>query len=97
MTTLNAFAELALHVLYSAIESPHGIIVRTNDTMRARQLLYKFRKDLNDPNLNLLKIRLSPHDTDHELWIIKSTVDPETKITTETVTIQNLGLDKEDE
>lgn len=59
----------ALTVLEAAAALPLGLVLRTNDSYRARQILYRFRRD--NAALRCIQIRLSPNDPDHELWLIR--------------------------
>lgn len=61
----------AAAVLYAAIETPNGIVVRTDNVYRARAVLYRFRKELGDLTLAELQVRISPDDPEHELWLIR--------------------------
>lgn len=58
-----------IDILYTALRSPRGIIVRTSDPNKLRQRLYKERK--TDPDLEVLSFNTSPFDAEGELWIIK--------------------------
>lgn len=59
-------------LLYQGYASPHGIAVSTNNFQLAQQALYKARRKLMDPDLDILQFRRSPHN-EAELWIIKAT------------------------
>ena len=54
-------------LLYEALGSPIGIIVKTNDAERLRQQLYPLRKA--DPDLAGLAFVISP-DNGEDLWIL---------------------------
>ena len=66
-------------ILRSAVESRLGIQVRVLESgggvvtpsLRAKQILYRFRKELGDAEFQTLAIRLCPHDPDHVLWITR--------------------------
>jgi hypothetical protein len=60
-----------LAVLQAASTSALGIVVRTNNPASARQKLYNFRKDLGDPTFADIHIRVSPDDSEHELWLLR--------------------------
>jgi hypothetical protein len=60
-------------ILNAALTSALGIVVRTNDAAKARATLYRVRKLLGDVELGQLQIRVSPDDSEHELWIIRKT------------------------
>lgn len=57
-------------ILYTALAEPVGVVLRTSNTERARQRLYKARRDTADPDLEVLQIRLSPVE-DGDLIICK--------------------------
>ena len=59
-----------LALLYEALASPLGIVVRVSNFATANQMLYKARKDCGDPALQCLQFRASPH-ADDELWIVR--------------------------
>jgi len=71
----------ATSVLRQALESPLGIQVKINQdegksvvtpSLRARQILYRFRQELGDIELNQIQIKLCPTDPDHRLWLVKT-------------------------
>lgn len=66
-----------LGILYSALAEPIGLVLRTSNTERARQRLYKARADAKDGSLAGLQIRVSPFD-DGDLVICKATVQKDT-------------------
>lgn len=75
----------ALSILDACVASEHGIIVkierRENEdvntpSLRAKQILYRFRKDSGNPEYLNIQIRLSPDIPDTELWLLKT---PETQ------------------
>lgn len=71
----------ALHALRAAtnarlgvslrIETPGGESVVT-PALRAKQIIYRFRKALGDPQFAKIQVRLSPDDPDHRLWLINT-------------------------
>lgn len=64
--------ELQCHaVLSAAASSELGIVIQTQSPQKARNSLYTFRKSFGDPTFNDLHIRVSPNDSEHELWIIR--------------------------
>jgi len=74
----------ALTILDACIASQHGIIVKiekresddvNTPALRAKQILYRFRKENGNPEYLNIQIRLSPDDPDTELWLLKT---PET-------------------
>lgn len=62
-----------LTVLQAAVADPVGIVLRTNNAAHARQTLYNFRSKFGDPTLAEIHIRVSPRDSEHELWLIRRT------------------------
>jgi hypothetical protein len=59
-------------VLYAAAAAQVGIVVRTDNVIRARAALYRSRNALSDPELAAISIRVSPDDSEHELWILSN-------------------------
>lgn len=62
----------AATILYATLGAEFGMIVRTNDPLRAKQLFYSFRKQLGDPTLAAIVIRVSPINPESELWLLNS-------------------------
>lgn len=63
-----------LEHLYSALHSPHGIILHTTGDPRSLKAnLYSVRKRAGDPALAALFITDSP-TSERELWIVKKQV-----------------------
>jgi hypothetical protein len=64
-------------ILRSASQASTGLIVRVigspNPALRAKAILYRFRKELNDPTLDGIQIRLSPDNPETELWLLNQT------------------------
>ena len=58
--------------LYRALNSPLGVILRTNDPDRLRQKLYRVRKNLSDPDLDRLRFTTSRTNPESELLIINT-------------------------
>lgn len=58
-----------IEILYSALHSPLGLVVTVSDVKLAQQNFYKARKAAMDPELDILKIRVSPFLPEEELWI----------------------------
>lgn len=56
--------------LYEALASPFGIVVLVDDVERARQTLYRLRREANDPDLQQLALVPSTQ-VPNELWIVK--------------------------
>ena len=63
-----------LAIWKAALSSTVGIRVGTNDPTRARALMYKVRSTAGDVELNPLMIRVSPDDSEGELWILRNSV-----------------------
>ena len=61
-----------LEYLYTALESPLGIILKSNNTTALRQKLYIERARVADPILATLSLVPSPFDPTH-LWIVRRT------------------------
>lgn len=59
-------------ILRAACESEYGIVVKTNDPYKARALFYHVRKISGDSEFEHLTIRVSPDDSERELWIIRN-------------------------
>jgi hypothetical protein len=55
---------------YTALASEYGIVVLTNDPIRAQQKLYEIREGLADPDLKSISIMTSPDDH-NEIWLVK--------------------------
>lgn len=75
-------AEQAAAVLYRTLECAKGGLFRVyhdpnesivSPALRVGQILYRFRKEIGDPELMRIQIYLSRHDPDHELWLIVKT------------------------
>ena len=60
-----------LAILSAAATSQHGIVVRTDDPHRARQMLYRAKKDVGDTTLDQFQIRVSPDDSEREIWLVR--------------------------
>jgi len=58
-------------LLYQALQSPCGIVVRTNNFQLARQKFYATRREIQDSSLAELQFRQGPLDP-AELWISKT-------------------------
>lgn len=61
-----------LTILQAAACADIGLCVKTNDPYKARASLYKFRKDIGDVTLTSLQIRVSPNDSEGEIWILRN-------------------------
>jgi hypothetical protein len=69
-----------LTVLQAAASAAVGLCVRTNNAYKARAELYRFRKDFGDPELRALSIRVSPNDSERELWILRASATNATTV-----------------
>jgi hypothetical protein len=58
-----------IELLYKALHSPFGLVVRSDNRDLLRQRLYKLRK--SDPNLSVLTLTTSP-ENETDLWIVKT-------------------------
>jgi hypothetical protein len=68
-----SFLELqCANILYQAAQAEIGLIIRTDNVIKARAALYRFRNSLNDPELAKLSIRVSPDDSEHQLWLLSN-------------------------
>ena len=64
--------DLQCHAILTAATSAElGIVVTTDDPIRARASLYKFRSSFPDPSFAEVQIRVSPNDSEREIWLIK--------------------------
>lgn len=73
-------------VLTAAASADIGIVVNTNNPVKARASIYAFRKALADPSFADIHIRVSPNDSEHELWVIRR----QSKATTQGFTFDNV-------
>lgn len=72
---------LSTQILNEALASDFGIKVETlpaNEfviapALRAKQILYRYKKD--NPDFDIIQIRLSPVNPDRELWLLKTLED----------------------
>jgi hypothetical protein len=62
---------------YDALHSPLGTYLQTPAKDQLLALLYKTRKQLDDPALSRITIRSSPRDPAGELWLVRLDPDPE--------------------
>ena len=69
---MNVLDTQCLTILQAAASAEIGLCIKTNDPYKARASLYRFRKDLGDHELKQLQIRVSPNDSEGELWIIRN-------------------------
>ena len=58
-------------LLQTAASAALGLVIQTNDPIKARAKLYGIRKALSDPTLAQLQIRVSPDDPEHEIWLLR--------------------------
>lgn len=63
-------------ILYAAISAEFGLVIKTNNPYKARASLYKVRRDLGDTELAALQIRVSPNDSEGEIWLLRQKVTP---------------------
>lgn len=68
-----------LTFLDRCVESAFGIVVRVEEAgaeltvtpaLRAKQVLYRMRKELGNPAFENIRIDLSPDDPERELWLL---------------------------
>lgn len=79
MTILRDQAE---SILRQALSARVGIQIRILEeipgtitpSLRIKQTLYRFRREIGDVELKGLQIRLCPHDPEHRLWITKGEI-----------------------
>tara|TARA_R110000868_G_scaffold307378_1_gene568829 strand:+ start:3298 stop:3522 length:225 start_codon:yes stop_codon:yes gene_type:complete len=55
--------------LYAALDSPHGLVIQTDDAERLRQLIYAAKRI--DPIFAALSLIIAPGGTNNRLWIVK--------------------------
>lgn len=60
-----------LELLYQALASPIGIVVRTSNFSLCQQRFYRARREAGDPALDCLQLRRSPFAPEGEIWIVK--------------------------
>lgn len=60
-----------LPYLYSALASEFGICLSVSDAPQAKAVLYKARKESQDPDLSCISIHSSPFSPDSEIWLVK--------------------------
>jgi hypothetical protein len=61
-----------LAIWKEALGASVGLRVGTNDPTRARAQMYKVRTMIGDVDLSSLMIRVSPDDTEGEIWILRN-------------------------
>lgn len=64
-----------LEILYQALASARGIVVKTNDVERLRAKLYALRRETGDPALKPIALVPSPTAPEEELWIVRKEPD----------------------
>jgi len=82
-----------LDALYYALQSKHGIVLRTNNIARARAYLYRLRVELADESLSILSFREGPNG---ELWIVRNSAaepHPENDQQIDSEAISGVGAD----
>jgi hypothetical protein len=88
---LTILQDQAHSILRQAVESRIGIQIKILDdgkdngdtpvvtpSLRVKQILYRFRKEIGDVELLSLQIRLCPRDPNNRLWITKGIISQET-------------------
>lgn len=63
------------HILFTATQCTTGLIVRTNDVRRAKAVIYRYRKELGDPELMKIQVRISPTNPETDLWLLRMKED----------------------
>ncbi len=79
MTILREQAE---KILREALEARIGIQILIHEeqkgtvtpSLRVKQILYRFRQEIGDKELEVIQIRLCPSDPDHRLRLIKGEI-----------------------
>ena len=88
---------MAQNILDACLSSVHGIIINietpegedvNTPALRAKQILYRFRQELPNPEYKSIQIRQSPDNPNNSLWLIKNPESiPEEAIN---ITVDNL-------
>ena len=68
----NAIDLRCITLLDAGASSELGIVIKTNDPMKARANLYRVRKELANPEWIPLTIRVSPNEPENEIWLIRN-------------------------
>ena len=63
-------------LLYKALASKLGIVIRTTTPELLRAKLYATRKELMDPRLEVLSIKPSYTHPESEIWVVRKTLNP---------------------
>lgn len=63
-------------ILTAAASASVGIVVHTNNPFKARAALSRAKRELGDTEMVPLTIRVSPDDSEHELWVLKRDAMP---------------------
>lgn len=63
-------------IWYSALASPLGVVVETDNPERLKAKLYAYRAETQDPALHDISIKTSPFNSS-QLWLVKRTSDAE--------------------
>lgn len=79
-------------ILSQALATEIGLVVRTNDTERAKLAFYKFRKELGETEFRRIQIKFSPTNPDEELWLTTATEPDEPKPEPSFETSDNIEL-----
>ncbi len=62
---------LILSVLQTAVASPLGIEIKTNDVTKARSEIYRVRKSFGEPAMQDIQVRVCPSDPGSRLWLLR--------------------------
>jgi hypothetical protein len=67
----SALDQHCITILYAVASSGFGLVIYTDDPVKARYTLYRVRKEVGDVVLANIQIRVSPNDSEHELWLLR--------------------------
>ena len=59
-------------IFRAALSSRLGYIVHTNNAFRCRKILYSYRDEIRDPSFAQIQIKISPDDTEYDLWLLNT-------------------------
>ena len=68
---ISASDQQIAELLYQVLQTPIGLLISTNDPVRAKSKLYALRAKLADPELKRVQIRASPWPDQGQLVLIK--------------------------
>lgn len=77
---MSASATSLAMLLYQAMDSAVGIVVRCNDVAKCQMYLAQVKLKIGDPQLAVLSVRRSADLPNEEIWICKSGVIPAEEI-----------------